>query len=608
MYLMKKVTFSFLSVLLVGAFVFPQGAHALSTLQINSILGLLRAFNTDQATIESVSRSLRGEGLGIVVATSTDFIIPDETKGVDFYTPPTSVEGDIEGIKKQFGTYEWVPIIVTVANGGAIPSSVDDVVNSLSSVDFELKHKFSYPPGFAGLVTKSGLSKLLQNPLVARIDLDGVSGINPPSGPEPKGTDLPLIPDETKGVDFYTPPTPNIATFSAQPAKIEKGQQTKLSWRVENAISCSLTEPRSEVERNTRPLDLVFDEDEVYPAIHSIAAAPQDTAVYTITCLGSGGQTTKNLTVQVVPVTTIDQKAVMHGENIYSADLIIDSGKTWMYFGGWLNQGQVHDDIYRAECNAAGTSCSNLQTVISSEKNGFEHLNDPSIVRMPGDYYIMYMTGVEAGGDGLDAPQNHIYFSTSWVGDGIHWSKPQLLIKNHWLPSGVFEENGTVSVYANDNISHGKVVRLNMGPSGVGFQESTRVDYGTEDTHFNNVDVVRDGSGYAIVAERPTFPGSAIDMFSSADGVSWQRTYKGVLETASGQNRIGTPTFHPTNTRSIFFGSTAKSDSTGFKIYQADVSRRVGSANSGSFLSALSSAFKKATASVADSFQFLFGN
>lgn len=494
---MKKTLLLFPAMFLTGALFFPQTAFALSSFQIEAILNLLRAFDVDTPTVNTVSNILEGEG-----ETVLDVRLPDETGGVETFFP------DVR------------------------------------------------------------------------------------------------LPDETGGVETQGQPAPTIS-FSASPSRIERGQQTNLSWRVINAISCSLSEPQFEVETHIQQLDDIFEEENEYPTIYSLSVAPQATTPYTLTCTGVGGQVSSRVIVEVVDVITADRTKVVDGHNLYSADLVIDGGETWMYFGGWLSEGQVHDNIYRAECTADGTICSNIQPVILAEANGFNHLNDPSIIKMPGDYYIMYMTGVKLGEDGLTASKNHLYFSTSWVGDGVTWSKPQLLIENHWLPSAVFEENGEVSVYANDNIRHGKVVRMNMGLSGVGFIESQRVDYGTEDTDFNNVEVVRNTDGYVIAAERPTFPGSEIDLFVSEDGLHWERTQKGVITAATGENRVGTPTFHPTDANSIFFGSTARSDSTGFKIYNEDISQKVSSTQG--FLQTLSAAVEKARASVLESIFSIFG-
>ncbi len=50
-----------------------------------------------------------------------------------------------------------------------------------------------------------------------------------------------------------------------------------------------------------------------------------------------------------------------------------------MYFGGWDNPGQTHDNIYRAECPVLG-SCQGAALLLDSAALGFEHLNDPSVL------------------------------------------------------------------------------------------------------------------------------------------------------------------------------------------------------------------------------------
>jgi len=276
----------------------------------------------------------------------------------------------------------------------------------------------------------------------------------------------------------------------------------------------------------------------------------------------------QNTTVPKPP----EQNIVINGFNVYSADLIFGNDGMRMYFGGWMNKGQRHDNIYVADCSEDGSTCSNIRTVIDATAKGFNHLNDPSIVRLVDSnntgrgYYIMYLTGVEEGEDGLVAGNNHLYYSTSWANNGINWSTPKLLLRHHWLPSATVNGKGEVELYANDNTIHGGVVKINLGKSGVNVDTIERVSYGT-DGHFANVDVtynLKEGT-YRILAERAE-PQSTIDLFTSTDGVNWSLAHKKIVDVGVGQYRVGTPAFHPTDENIIFFGSTAQNDSMGFKI------------------------------------------
>ncbi|MCH8993549.1 MAG: S8 family serine peptidase [Chloroflexi bacterium] len=53
-----------------------------------------------------------------------------------------------------------------------VASAQDAVLSSLESSDFKLKHQYEAVPALAGLVTQGGLSKLVADPNVRRIDLD----------------------------------------------------------------------------------------------------------------------------------------------------------------------------------------------------------------------------------------------------------------------------------------------------------------------------------------------------------------------------------------------------------------------------------------------------
>ncbi|XKT74232.1 MAG: peptidoglycan-binding protein [Patescibacteria group bacterium UBA2163] len=274
---------------------------------------------------------------------------------------------------------------------------------------------------------------------------------------------------------------------------------------------------------------------------------------------------------------TPQQNLIINGFNVYSPDMVLREKESLkMYFGGWMSQGQRHDDIYLADCVWDGSSCSNIRTVISATTQGFNHLNNPSIVRLVDSantgraYYIMYLTGVEQGENGFVPGNNHLYYSTSWADNGVNWSKPQLLLKSHWLPSAIVKENGEVELYANDNTIHGGVVKINLGTSGVNVGTIERVSYGTEG-HFANVDVEYDFNDkqYHIVAERMDAK-SSIDRFTSRDGVNWNLTHKKIISADTDQYRVGTPTFHPSKREILFFGSTAKENSTGFKIRSMD--------------------------------------
>lgn len=218
----------------------------------------------------------------------------------------------------------------------------------------------------------------------------------------------------------------------------------------------------------------------------------------------------------------------------------------------------------------ADGGCGTPETILDSEALGFEHLNDPTIVAMPGGYYIMYMTGVAAGESGLVASNNRIYYSTSWVSDGVQWSNPAKLINKYWLPSATIGPSGNVYLYANDNSINGQVVRFDLGTTGVGVGTPQIVTV-PDGKLYSNVHVMyRPALGfYQILAQYHHPDGSgAIDYLDSTDGLDWNLVHPDVVipDIAAGEFSVGTPAPHPDTHSWVYFGSTAQTDSMGFKI------------------------------------------
>jgi hypothetical protein len=292
----------------------------------------------------------------------------------------------------------------------------------------------------------------------------------------------------------------------------------------------------------------------------------------TFTCAGSGLSNPN-------PVQSVSIEAT----NIYSPAPVLFGNQPRLYFGGWLNASQTHDNIYVADCPFAAGSCTNRRTVIDSVAQGFEHLNDPTIVLHPAvgttsAYYIMYMTGVPAGESGLTITSNKIYYSTSWANDGITWSKPVLLMSGFWLPSATMK-NGRVELFANST-TDGRVAKFDLGESGITVGApayvSTFDNPASIPPFYSNVDVVWRPSlnQYQIVAERAlsTAPGAAsvIDYLTSSDGTSWHLAKPSIISAAPGQFRVGTPAQWVDSAQWVYFGSTAQTDSMGFKIRFAE--------------------------------------
>ncbi|CAN5924337.1 hypothetical protein BH11MYX4_BH11MYX4_38710 [soil metagenome] len=293
------------------------------------------------------------------------------------------------------------------------------------------------------------------------------------------------------------------------------------------------------------------------------------TGLILLSALGCGGDPSADVSADdpALSVRVSAQKAMMDGPNVYSPELVKAPTGLRMYFGGWRDAGQRHDNIYVSDCPDVERACGNVRKVLDSQALGFEHLNDPSIVIHPGGYYIMYMTAVRAGDNALVAANNHVYYATSWITDGVTWSAPALLVSRHWLPSATIKGEA-VELYANDNAVHGGVVRFELGRSGVQVGAPTKVTP-PNGTLYANVHALWRPSldSYQILAERQTATASSvIDALSSTDGLAWNLIHDSLVTPAAGEFRVGTPAPHPDTNARIYFATTKSRSSTGFAI------------------------------------------
>jgi hypothetical protein len=99
-----------------------------------------------------------------------------------------------------------------------------------------------------------------------------------------------------------TPPTPTppTASFTANPASIQTGQTTTLSWSTTNASSITLNNGIGTVALNG-----------------SVNVSPTNTTSYTLTATGSGGTVTKTTTVSVALIPPSDTCAVTPSKTSY---------------------------------------------------------------------------------------------------------------------------------------------------------------------------------------------------------------------------------------------------------------------------------------------------
>lgn len=243
---------------------------------------------------------------------------------------------------------------------------------------------------------------------------------------------------------------------------------------------------------------------------------------------------------------------ILRGFNIYSPDIVVQNNQTVMYFGGWMSQGDLpYDAIYRCQM-----PCVNPVEVIAPPYGSLVQVNDPTLVQMPGGYWIMYMTGSTSLGGELTS--QGVYFATSW--DGAAWSTPQLLIQGYWLPSAALKD-GRVYLYVNPTVSPNKQWRFDLGTSGVSVGTPVITTH-SQAYNYANVDVAYHPSInlWQIVAENiGDFPASQIDYLYSVNGIDWILGQAGII-TAPVGGSVRTPTMHPGTAYYIYYGCSNTRD------------------------------------------------
>jgi hypothetical protein len=238
---------------------------------------------------------------------------------------------------------------------------------------------------------------------------------------------------------------------------------------------------------------------------------------------------------------------LLSSNDVYSPSMIFIGGQLYMYFGGWMRPGQTHDTIYRMPCsNPYPCDTSAVETLLRPQPHGFQAFNDPSIVYMPGGYYIMYFTGCRA--HCFTTPNNHVHYSTSY--DGSTWGAPKLLggANTYFTPGATIGGDGHVHLLA-ENTNDLTIHNLDLGTSGAAIvvdTPTTGILPGSE-----NPDLTWRGSYYQALTENSL----TISYYYSTDGISWV-VDQGVYAASSiGYAEILTPTAHPDSEEFIYFGA-----------------------------------------------------
>lgn len=239
---------------------------------------------------------------------------------------------------------------------------------------------------------------------------------------------------------------------------------------------------------------------------------------------------------------------ILSAYNVYSPDLVYQNGQLVMYSGGWHTVNDMPSDrIYRSVCTTTNVCGAPVEVLAPGM---LYQVNDPTLVQMPGGYWIMYYTG----NTGLI---NNIYFSTSW--DGIIWSTPTLLIPAHWLPSATIK-NGRVYLYTTQS---GPLEMYDLGTSGVEVNNPILMSMPVGESYWLNVDVAYHPSigVWQMVGENFYFDQSSsyIDYLLSTDGINWVMGVQKIIEAPSGGS-VRTPGMHPGSAYYIYYGCSNTRD------------------------------------------------
>lgn len=273
--------------------------------------------------------------------------------------------------------------------------------------------------------------------------------------------------------------------------------------------------------------------------------------------------------VLAAPAIALAQTTMITGfNNVYSPFLQFIGGELKMYYGGWefAPPAQVRDTIYRARCHHPQLPCASEGAIQFWDDDAFrpvpeflQAVNDPTIVDV-GGYFILYFTACPRNVDCMARVDQHrIYYSVSWLSDGLYWSKPVELKGNAWLPSVTKSSNGEIMLYYTV-ASNGALRRLNLGRSGL--DTTARCQAGicadravTTPQWYFNVEVRYQPSIglYQMVGE--SAGSQRIDYLHSADGVHFWGA-RTVARPSNGNIQIRTPAMHPHSASWLYFGQT----------------------------------------------------
>ena len=208
--------------------------------------------------------------------------------------------------------------------------------------------------------------------------------------------------------------------------------------------------------------------------------------------------------------------------NVYAPEIMLESGIYRMWYGGQGWDG--HDRIHYAE-SADGLAWNKFGVVLDS---GFaNHVNDPSVVKVAGTYYMYY---TEAG----VGTNDRIHYAES--ADGLAWNKFGVVLDNGFAnhvndPSVIKVGSVYFMYYTEADIGTNDRIHLATSPDGIVWSKQGKVlDVGP--WAWNNRLVGRPAvlhengifkMWYDAISTDSNFPGRYVGYATSSNGFSWSK-------------------------------------------------------------------------------------
>ncbi|MBT3268390.1 hypothetical protein HN371_14640 [Candidatus Poribacteria bacterium] len=221
--------------------------------------------------------------------------------------------------------------------------------------------------------------------------------------------------------------------------------------------------------------------------------------------------------------------------NVYAPDVLRDGDRYRMWYGGQARDG--HDRIHLAESDD-GLRWLRAADNPAIDVDGENHVNDPSVVRVDGTYYMSFSVAPTA-------EEDEVHLATSK--DGRAWTRRGSVIPfggpGAWdsfkvgRPS-LLHEDGRFRMWYDGTNSNpadrqkigepaARHVGLATSEDGIGWTPDPRSPLVQ---HSGAVDVARVGDGYVLLAES----GRGTRWLTSDDGVQWED--RGLLFSNSGED------------------------------------------------------------------------